>query len=110
MEFLSLPNAREASRNAKAQRLAAGRWLRVDESKITAPKDMMLLHRVRAAAADRSDDQWRQIEPHLPKDVRGKERVDDRRVISGILHVLKGGCRWCDCPPEYGLMTVHAFG
>jgi hypothetical protein len=27
----------------------------------------------------------------------GKERVDDRRVISGILHLLKRGCRWCDC-------------
>jgi transposase len=34
--------------------------------------------------------------------VRGKERVDDRRVISGILHVLTSGCRWKDCPPEYG--------
>ena len=53
-----------------------------------------------------SDDQWRQIEPHLPKDVRGKERVDDRRVISGIVHVLKSGCRWCDCPPEYGPPTT----
>ena len=31
-----------------------------------------------------SDDQWRQIEPHLRTDVRGKDRVDDRRVISGI--------------------------
>jgi len=28
-----------------------------------------------------SDDQWRQIEPYLPTDVRGKDRVDDRRVI-----------------------------
>jgi len=46
-----------------------------------------------------NDDQWRQIEPYLPTDVRGKDRVDDRRVISGILHVLKSGCRWCDCPP-----------
>ncbi len=53
-----------------------------------------------------SDEQWRQIEPHLPSDVRGKERVDDRRVISGILHVLKSGCRWCDCPPEYGPPTT----
>ena len=53
-----------------------------------------------------SDDQWRQIEPHLPTDVRGKDRVDDRRVISGILHVLKSGCRWCDCPPEYGPTTT----
>ena len=53
-----------------------------------------------------NDEQWRQIEPHLPRDVRGKDRVDDRRVISGILHVLKSGCRWCDCPPEYGPPTT----
>jgi transposase len=36
----------------------------------------------------------------------GKDRVDDRRVISGILHVLKSGCRWKDCPPEYGPYTT----
>jgi len=53
-----------------------------------------------------NDEQWKQIEPHLPTDVRGVERVDDRRVISGILHVLKSGCRWCDCPPEYGPPTT----
>lgn len=53
-----------------------------------------------------SDDQWVQIAPHLPTDVRGKDRVDDRRVISGILHVLRSGCRWCDCPPEYGPPTT----
>ena len=52
------------------------------------------------------DEQWRQIEPLLPTDVRGKDRVDDRRVISGILHVLKSGCRWSDCPPEYGPRTT----
>src|SRR5664279_3846835 len=53
-----------------------------------------------------SDKQWKQIETLLPTDVRGKDRVDDRRVISGILHVLKSGCRWCDCPPEYGPSTT----
>ena len=53
-----------------------------------------------------SDEQWEKIEPHLPNDVRGKERVDDRRVISGIVHVIKSGCRWCDCPPEYGPHTT----
>jgi transposase len=53
-----------------------------------------------------SDEQWAQIEPYLPTDVRGKERVDDRRVISGILHVLKSGCRWSDCPPQYGPPTT----
>ena len=32
-----------------------------------------------------SDEEWEIIEPHLPQDVRGVERVDDRRVINGIL-------------------------
>jgi hypothetical protein len=36
-------------------------------------------------------EQWKRIEPHLPTDVRGVQRVDDRRVISGIVHVLKSG-------------------
>ena len=53
-----------------------------------------------------SDEQWQAMEPHLPTDVRGKERADDRRIISGILHVLKSGCRWKDCPPEYGPPTT----
>lgn len=38
-----------------------------------------------------NDERWRQIEPHLPTDMRGKERVDDPTVISGILHVPKSG-------------------
>src|SRR6188474_67347 len=53
-----------------------------------------------------NDEQWRQIKPHLPTDVRGKARVDDRTVISGILYVLRCGCRWKDCPPEYGPPTT----
>ena len=53
-----------------------------------------------------SDEQWERMEPQLPTDVRGVERVDDRRVISGIVHVLKSGCRWCDCPPEFGPSTT----
>ena len=53
-----------------------------------------------------SDEQWKRIEPHLPKKVRGKKRVDDRRVISGIVHILKSGCRWSDCPEAYGPATT----
>jgi transposase len=53
-----------------------------------------------------SDEAWAAIEPHLPKNQPGARRVDDRRVISGILHVLKVGCRWCDCPAEYGPSTT----
>ena len=53
-----------------------------------------------------SDETWEAIEPHLPHGKPGKPRVDDRRVISGILHVLKTGCRWRDCPREYGPSTT----
>lgn len=50
-----------------------------------------------------SDAQWERIEPLLPTDVRGMDRVDDRRVLSGIVHALKCGGRWADCPREiYG--------
>lgn len=53
-----------------------------------------------------SDQAWSAIEPHLPRGKPGKPRVDDRIVISGILHVLKIGCRWRDVPPEYGPPTT----
>lgn len=49
-----------------------------------------------------SDEQWAHIEPLLPTNARGMPRVDDRRVLSGIVHVLKSGCRRSDCPGEYG--------
>ena len=53
-----------------------------------------------------SEERWARIEPHLPTDVRGVERVDDRRVISGIVRVLKRVCRWCDCASEYDPPTT----
>jgi transposase len=53
-----------------------------------------------------SDEAWAAIEPHLPHGKPGKPRVDDRRVVSGILHVLKTGCRWRDVPTEYGPPTT----
>jgi len=49
-----------------------------------------------------NDDQFSRLEPLLPTDTRGKPRVDDRRVISGIVHVLKSGGRWVDAPEIYG--------
>ncbi|NUJ79115.1 IS5 family transposase [Methylocystis sp. FS] len=49
-----------------------------------------------------TDAQFAKIAPHLPTDTRGKARVNDRRVISGIVHVLKSGGRWIDAPSEYG--------
>jgi transposase len=46
--------------------------------------------------------QWARLAPLLPDDTRGVPRVDDRRVISGIIHVLQSGCRWRDAPAVYG--------
>ncbi|MGB3627287.1 MAG: transposase, partial [Henriciella sp.] len=42
----------------------------------------------------------------MPENQPGARRVDDRRVISGIMHVLKSGCRWQDCPAAYGPPTT----
>jgi transposase len=53
-----------------------------------------------------SDAQWGVIEPFMPRNQSGARRVDDRRTISGIVHVIKAGCRWQDCPREYGPPTT----
>lgn len=48
------------------------------------------------------DLQWSVLAPYLPKNQKGAKRKEDRRIISGIIHVLQSGCRWRDCPPDYG--------
>ena len=52
------------------------------------------------------DTSWSVIEPLLPRGRRGAHRVDDRRVISGIMHMLRTGARWRDCPANYGPYTT----
>jgi len=42
----------------------------------------------------------------MPRNQPGPEREDDRRIISGILHILTSGCRWRDCPAAYGPRTT----
>ena len=49
-----------------------------------------------------SDTQWARLAPLLPNKPRGVPRVDDRRVISGIIVALQSGGRWIDVPAEYG--------
>jgi transposase len=53
-----------------------------------------------------SDEAWSMVELHLRRGKRDRPRVDDKRVISGILHVLKTGCRWRDVSPAYGPPTT----
>ncbi len=48
-----------------------------------------------------TDEQIERLRPFFPKS-HGKPRVDDRRVLSGIVFVNKNGLRWRDAPSAYG--------
>ena len=48
-----------------------------------------------------SEAQMRRIEPYFPLS-HGVPRVDDRRIISGIIFVIRNGLRWRDAPADYG--------
>ena len=48
-----------------------------------------------------TDEQMARLQPFFPKS-HGKPRVDDRRVLSGIIFINRNGLRWCDAPREYG--------
>ena len=48
-----------------------------------------------------TDEQMARLAPYFPKS-HGKPRVDDRRVLSGIIFVNRNGLRWRYAPREYG--------
>jgi transposase len=48
-----------------------------------------------------TETQLKRIEPYFPKS-RGVPRMDDRRVVSGIIHIIRNGLRWRDAPEAYG--------
>ena len=45
--------------------------------------------------------QMKRISPYFPLS-HGIARVDDRRVLSGIIFVIRNGLRWRDAPKDYG--------
>ena len=53
-----------------------------------------------------SDRQWAALEPLIPMNRRGVKPRRNREIISGIMHILKVGCRWRDCPEVYGPHTT----
>ena len=58
-----------------------------------------------------SERQMARISPYFPLS-HGVPRVDDRRVVSGIVYVIRNGLQWKDAPKEYGppqdaLQPVH---
>ncbi len=48
-----------------------------------------------------SESQMKRIEPFFPL-AHGVPRVDDRRVLSGIVYVIRNGLQWKDAPKAYG--------
>ena len=55
-----------------------------------------------------TDAQFLKIAPHFPTNTRGNQRVDNPRVINGMVHVLKSGGRWINVPPKHGpKKTLH---
>ena len=48
-----------------------------------------------------TNEQMARLQPFFPKS-HGRPRVDDRRVLSGIIFVNRNGLRWRDAPREYG--------
>ena len=49
---------------------------------------------------------WAVIEALIPMDRRGVKPGNNFAVISGIIHVLRTGCRWRDCPAIFGPHTT----
>jgi putative transposase len=48
------------------------------------------------------DEEHLKLIGHMFPKPRGVKRADDRRVLSGIIHVIRNGLRWRDAPSEYG--------
>ena len=48
-----------------------------------------------------STEQIERMQPYFPRS-HCKPRVNDRKVLSGIIYVLKNGLLWKDAPTEYG--------
>nr|WP_267885119.1 IS5 family transposase [Streptomyces rimosus] len=55
-----------------------------------------------------SDEEWEFVRPLLPESLRGRKRVDDRRVLNGIVWKFRTGTAWRDVPERYGpWQTLH---
>jgi transposase len=53
---------------------------------------------------DLTDEQWTRLAPLLPpqKPQTGRPNEDHRRIINGILWILRTGAPWDDLPSRYG--------
>jgi transposase len=49
-----------------------------------------------------TDGEWALMEPWLPRSPKGRPRLDDRRVLNGIVWKIRSGSAWRDVPARYG--------
>src|SRR5215475_12190375 len=62
---------------------------------------------------DLTEEQWKLVETILPEDPvrddgRGRPWSDRRKVLNGVLWILRTGAPWKDLPPRYGpYQTAH---
>ncbi len=55
-----------------------------------------------------TDAEWEFIRPLLPRPRRGRSRLDDRRILNGIVWKFRAGVAWRDVPERYGSWaTLH---
>ncbi len=63
-----------------------------------------------ALTAPLTDAEWQAVQRVLPPrrdGGRGRPRADDRRILDGILYVLRNGCRWQDLPASFGNAVTY---
>lgn len=64
---------------------------------------------------DVSDEFWEKVEPLLPKPKKRKKKAgrppaDRRKLLNGMLYVLRTGCQWKMIPKEYYAgSTTHRY-
>ena len=63
---------------------------------------------------DLTDEQWNMVETILPEDPvrddgRGRPWSDRRKVLSGVLWILRTGAPWPDLPPRHGPYQTGRF-
>ncbi|MBB5107880.1 transposase, partial [Streptomyces spectabilis] len=55
-----------------------------------------------------SDAEWEFVRPLLPASLRGRKRLDDRKILNGIVWKFRTGTAWRDVPERYGAWaTLH---
>ena len=62
----------------------------------------MVDHGVVLRRHELTDQEWELLAPLIPRAVTGRPRVDDRRVINGMVYKIRTGITWRDLPERYG--------